>query len=62
LKAAREGGLIPTAMTGGDGGGLLELADPILIVPSNDTARIQEMHILLGHMLCGALELELGRA
>jgi len=31
-------------------------------VPSSDTARIQEMHILLGHMLCGALELELGRA
>jgi len=62
LKTAREGGLISTAMTGGDGGDLLELADPILIVPSDDTARIQEMHILLGHMLCGALELELGQA
>ena len=62
LKTAHEGGLVATAMTGGDGGDLLELADPILIVPSNDTARIQEMHILLGHMLCGALELESGRA
>jgi D-sedoheptulose 7-phosphate isomerase len=62
LETARDGGLIATAMTGGDGGLLLELADPILIVPSSDTARIQEVHILLGHMLCGALELELGRA
>jgi D-sedoheptulose 7-phosphate isomerase len=36
------------------------LADPMLIVPVDDTPRIQEMHILLGHMLCGALELRLG--
>jgi D-sedoheptulose 7-phosphate isomerase len=37
-----------------------EMCDHILIIPSNTTARIQEMHILLGHMLCGALERELG--
>jgi len=37
-----------------------ELADPFLCVPADDTARIQEMHITLGHMLCGALEQELG--
>jgi D-sedoheptulose 7-phosphate isomerase len=30
------------------------------VVPSDTTARIQEMHILLGQMLCGALEMELG--
>jgi D-sedoheptulose 7-phosphate isomerase len=59
LKAAREQGLAATGMTGGDGGDMVELADPLLIVPSRDTARIQEMHILLGHMLCGALELGL---
>jgi D-sedoheptulose 7-phosphate isomerase len=35
------------------------VADPVLVVPSDSTARIQEMHILLGHMLCGALEREL---
>ena len=35
------------------------LADPILIVPSTTTSRIQEMHIPLGQMLCGALEREL---
>jgi D-sedoheptulose 7-phosphate isomerase len=59
LRAAHEHGLTATGMTGGDGGDMVELADPLLIVPSRDTARIQEMHILLGHMLCGALELGL---
>jgi D-sedoheptulose 7-phosphate isomerase len=36
------------------------LADHLLAVPSAATARIQEMHILLGQMLCAALEVELG--
>jgi D-sedoheptulose 7-phosphate isomerase len=62
LEAARAGGLVAAAMTGGDGGELAALADPVLVVPSRDTARIQEMHILLGHLLCGALERELGLA
>ena len=39
---------------------MLGLANPLLIVPSKQTARIQEMHILIGHILCGALEQELG--
>lgn len=60
LKAARERGLVAAALTGGDGGDLPGLADPLLIVPSRTTARIQEMHITLGQMLCGALEIELG--
>ena len=38
------------------------LADHLLVVPSDTTARIQEMHIALGQMLCGALEIELGLA
>ena len=38
------------------------LAKPLLIVPSTTTARIQEMHIMLGQMLCGALEISLGLA
>ena len=33
---------------------------PLLVVPSHTTSRIQEMHITLGQMLCGALEIELG--
>lgn len=60
LKAARSGGMIATGFTGGDGGEMPGVADPLLIVPSTTTARIQEMHITLGHMLCGALELQLG--
>ena len=62
LEAAREMGIIPAAFSGGEGGLLKGLADPLLIVPSRTTARIQEMHIMLGQMLCGALEHELGLA
>lgn len=56
LRAARERGLRTAALTGGDGGDLQEFADVCLIVPSPSTARIQEMHILIGHLLCDALE------
>lgn len=56
LKMARSKGLVATALTGNDGGVMPQLADPVLIVPANSTRRIQEMHITLGHMLCGALE------
>ena len=60
LEAAREMGIGAAGLTGHDGGVLPGLAEPLLIVPSHVTARIQEMHILLGQMLCGALERELG--
>ena len=60
LEAAKRLGLTAAAFTGGDGGLLNGLADPILIVPSRATDRIQEMHITLGQMLCAALEIELG--
>ena len=56
LKMARAKGLVATALTGRDGGVMPELADPVIIVPATSTRRIQEMHITLGHMLCGALE------
>lgn len=62
LKAAREMGLTAAAFSGGDGGSLRGLADPLLLVPSTVTARIQEMHITVGQMLCGAIESELGLA
>ena len=42
--------------SGGDGGELSGLADPVLIVPAKTVARIQEMHITLGQMLCDVLE------
>ncbi len=60
LSAAKKIGAVAAAMSGGDGGKLKDLADPLLIVPSKTTARIQEMHIALGQMLCGAIEIELG--
>jgi D-sedoheptulose 7-phosphate isomerase len=54
---------LTTAAFGGKGGGnLAGVADHVLVVPSETTARIQEMHIALGQMLCGALEIELGLA
>ncbi|MBT3358273.1 MAG: SIS domain-containing protein [Rhodospirillales bacterium] len=60
LEAAREIGAVAAGFGGKGGGKMRTLADPCLLVPSDDTARIQEMHITLGHMLCGALEKELG--
>ena len=60
LRAARAGGLAAAALGGGEGGLLPSLADPVLLVPADETSRIQEMHITLGHMLCAALERELG--
>lgn len=62
LTVAKDNGIVPVALTGRDGGNLPGLADPLLVVPSATTARIQEMHITLGQMLCGALEKALGYA
>jgi D-sedoheptulose 7-phosphate isomerase len=62
LKAARKLGLVAAALGGKGGGDMVGLADPLLVVPSATTARIQEMHITLGQMLCGAIEIELGLA
>jgi D-sedoheptulose 7-phosphate isomerase len=59
LKAARETGIATIAFLGGDGGVAKDLADHSLIVPSRDTARIQEMHIVLAHSLCQCVEQEL---
>ncbi|EME69336.1 phosphoheptose isomerase [Paramagnetospirillum caucaseum] len=56
LEVAREMGGIAAGFAGRDGGKMKGLADPLLIVPSNVTARIQEMHILLGHALCDVIE------
>ena len=54
--AARELGLITVAWTGGTGGRLAGLVDYPFIVPSTVTARIQESHITLGHVLCELIE------
>ena len=60
LEQARTMKIVTAGLSGKGGGEMIGLTDHLLIVPSNATARIQEMHILIGHMLCGALELELG--
>ena len=60
LEAAKRQGLITAAFAGASPNLMAGLADHILCVPSTTTARIQEMHILLGHMLCAAIETQLG--
>lgn len=62
LEAAKAQGLTAAAFTGEGGGKLAPIADPLIAVPCRETARIQEMHILLGHIFCGAVEQALGVA
>ncbi len=52
VKAARSQGIYAVGLTGGDGGQLASLANMALRVKSNVTARIQETHILVGHIIC----------
>ena len=47
------------SLTGGKGGKLAEVADLVLIVPSDSTPRIQEAHITIGHIVCELVEREL---
>ena len=54
--AAKEMGVATIALTGETGGKMKELADVLLNVPSSDTPRIQESHILVGHILCELVE------
>jgi len=60
IQRARTLGVFTVGMTGEGGGKLATLSDACLRVASRETARIQECHILLGHMLCDRIELELG--
>ncbi len=60
FKSARTIGVKTVAFTGETGGKLPEYSDLMIKIPSQTTARIQEMHITIGQMLCGALELKLG--
>jgi D-sedoheptulose 7-phosphate isomerase len=59
IQCARVLGAFTVCMTGEGGGKLASLADACLRVPSRDTARIQECHILFGHALCDRVESEL---
>ena len=59
LESARKLGAVTVAFTGRGGGKLAEWADFLFEVPSSDTARIQEVHVLAGHILCEIVEAEL---
>jgi len=61
VEAARRNGAAAFAFAGGDGGALAGMADAALIAPSEDTPRIQEIHILMGHLLCEILEVRMAR-
>jgi D-sedoheptulose 7-phosphate isomerase len=56
FEKAREKGMITIGLTGSTGGKMKDLSDYLLNVPSNDTPRIQESHILLGHIICQLVE------
>jgi len=55
-ETARKGGMTVIGLSGRDGGKLKEIADVCLVVPTQNTARIQEAHILVGHILCDMVE------
>jgi D-sedoheptulose 7-phosphate isomerase len=56
FEMAKEKGMITVGLTGATGGKMKELSDFLLNVPSTDTPRIQESHILLGHIICQLVE------
>jgi len=56
LEEARLNGLICIGLTGNRGGPMRKLCDHLLEVPSADTPKIQEGHLVLGHILCGLVE------
>jgi D-sedoheptulose 7-phosphate isomerase len=56
LRASRSREMVTVGFTGGDGTSMQDLCDHLVEVPSRDTARIQEVHILVGHILCQLVE------
>jgi D-sedoheptulose 7-phosphate isomerase len=56
FNVAKEVGCQTLGMSGKDGGEMNNICDLNLVVPSDDTPRIQEMHILIGHIVCQAVD------
>lgn len=56
FRKAKELGVTTVAMTGESGGEMKQMADYLINVPSADTPRIQESHIMIGHILCEIVE------
>lgn len=59
LQTARDLGMITVGFTGEGGGKMKALCDYLVNVPSNDTPRIQESHITIGHIMCQLVEEQL---
>jgi D-sedoheptulose 7-phosphate isomerase len=59
LKLCKEQGIISIGLTGASGGKMDDLCDICIKVPSNETPRIQEAHILIGHIICCIVEEQL---
>jgi D-sedoheptulose 7-phosphate isomerase len=59
FESAKQKDIYTVALVGRDGGKMAEIADASIIVPSNSTPRIQESHILIGHILCDIIEKEI---
>jgi len=59
IKLAKTKGAKTIGLTGGNGGKLAQVADLVLIVPSDSTPRVQEAHITIGHIVCELVEREL---
>ena len=59
LNTAKQAGCTTIAFTGIDGGQLRDIADNCIGIPSDETARVQEGHIIIGHWLCEALDEQL---
>jgi len=56
LSLARQMGCKTIGLSGRDGGVMNELCDINIVIPSLDTPRIQEMHIMIGHIMCQAID------
>ena len=59
LEECKEKGITTIGLTGQSGGKMKELCDYCICVPSNETPRIQESHILIGHIICAVVEEEI---
>ena len=59
FHSAKEKKITTVALVGKDGGEMAKLADIALVVPSDSTPRIQESHILIGHIICDIIEKEM---
>jgi len=59
IQKAKELGMITVGFTGKNGGAMRDICDIMICTPSDDTPRVQEVHILVGHIICQLIEQEM---